>query len=390
MEQIAKTTLQTIMPSGDKVEIGDKNSLDFKPHLKLNRWGGECFIKVGLPVTEKSLPIIDGDKITWEGKDRHIIMYPLAPDKQMELGGYEYEVVLDKKPKTNKIIIDLQGQGLRFGYQPALTQQEIEEGCIRPENVVGSYVVKHATKGGMNSIYGKDYKAGIYGMIYRPKIVDARGDWVWGEQIIANDKQIITIPQEFLEYAHYPIRHVGGDTFGYTEVGASQVGAGNNAIFGYVYTGGAGTGVSMSVRVADSGSKFELALYLDSDDSLVDSTVEGTAPAVHDWITVNFNGSPALSAVVYKLCHNFEVNIAIRYNTVSSYTYYHDPQTYGTWPSTAVFNTYSQTYEYSLYCTYTPSVAGWAGGDVNGVAIAAIAKINGIALADITKVNGIS
>ncbi len=32
---------------------------------------------------------------------------------------------------------------------------------------------------------------------------------------------------------------------------------------------------------------------------------------------------------------------------------------------------------------------GWAGGDVNGVAIATIAKINGVALADITKVNGV-
>lgn len=34
-------------------------------------------------------------------------------------------------------------------------------------------------------------------------------------------------------------------------------------------------------------------------------------------------------------------------------------------------------------------VVGWAGGDVSGVAIAAIAKINGIPLADIAKVNGI-
>ena len=47
-------------------------------------------------------------------------------------------------------------------------------------------------------------------------------------------------------------------------------------------------------------------------------------------------------------------------------------------------------YTLSLYGTGTEAAAGWAGGDVNGVAIADIAKINGIALADITKVNGIS
>jgi len=38
----------------------------------------------------------------------------------------------------------------------------------------------------------------------------------------------------------------------------------------------------------------------------------------------------------------------------------------------------------------TGETAGWAGGDVNGVAIADIAKINGIALADIAKVNGVA
>ncbi|KKN62191.1 hypothetical protein LCGC14_0514700 [marine sediment metagenome] len=38
----------------------------------------------------------------------------------------------------------------------------------------------------------------------------------------------------------------------------------------------------------------------------------------------------------------------------------------------------------------TPPPIGWAGGDVNGVAIANIAKINGVALADITKVNGVA
>lgn len=42
----------------------------------------------------------------------------------------------------------------------------------------------------------------------------------------------------------------------------------------------------------------------------------------------------------------------------------------------------------TLYVEYTP--AGWAGGDVGGVAIATIAKINGVALADIEKVNGVA
>ena len=43
----------------------------------------------------------------------------------------------------------------------------------------------------------------------------------------------------------------------------------------------------------------------------------------------------------------------------------------------------------TLYVEFTP-VTGWAGGDVNGVAIATIAKINGVELADILKVNGVA
>ena len=39
---------------------------------------------------------------------------------------------------------------------------------------------------------------------------------------------------------------------------------------------------------------------------------------------------------------------------------------------------------------YATEAVGWAGGDVNGVAIATIAKINGVALADIVKVNGVA
>ena len=50
--------------------------------------------------------------------------------------------------------------------------------------------------------------------------------------------------------------------------------------------------------------------------------------------------------------------------------------------------TFLDNFGLSLFGTGT--TPGWAGGDVSGVAIAAIAKINGVALADITKVNGVA
>ena len=42
-----------------------------------------------------------------------------------------------------------------------------------------------------------------------------------------------------------------------------------------------------------------------------------------------------------------------------------------------------------LHIEYTAGAAGWAGGDVSGVALAAIAKINGVAKASIVRVNGV-
>ncbi|GAJ08535.1 unnamed protein product [marine sediment metagenome] len=39
-KQINPTTYEAELAGGAKVEIGDREAVDFKPHLKLNRWGG--------------------------------------------------------------------------------------------------------------------------------------------------------------------------------------------------------------------------------------------------------------------------------------------------------------------------------------------------------------
>ncbi len=358
IEQIASTTFQELMPTSDRVEIGDIDSVDFKPHLKLNRWNGECFIKVGLPITEKSLPIIDGNKITWEGRDKHILMYPLAPDKQMELGGYEYEIVFDKKPKSNKIIIDLQGQGLKFDYQPSLTQEEIEEGHIRPENVVGGYAVSHATKGGMVSSRGKNYKAGEAFFIYRPRIIDARGDWAWEEQFInpITGKQIITIPQEFLKYAHYPIRHVAGDTFGYTDVGGTGTPFGGGAFLGMPGTPSAGTAQSISLYCVDTGDNFKGVLILGADKTILANGVGNPAGIAFsaDWVISSFGIDPTLTNAEHFVGAVSDNLINIYYNSGTGNQRWFDATNSYATPTDPTDGSQSST-RYSIYCIYTPA-----------------------------------
>ena len=76
---INPTTYEVTLLSGDKVEIGDREAVDFKPHLKLKRWGEECFIKVGLPTTGKKSPIVEGDKVKRVEPNLEAHFYPLEP-----------------------------------------------------------------------------------------------------------------------------------------------------------------------------------------------------------------------------------------------------------------------------------------------------------------------
>lgn len=216
---INDTTFEVEMPSGDKVEMGDRESAHFKPSLKLNRWGGECFVKVGLPTTEKPAPIVEAGRVKWRGQKVETQLYPLKSTPINELGGFEFEIVLKEKPVSNQIVLDIQAQGLRFSYQPPLTQEEIDRGDIRPDNVVGSYAVYHATKKNNRYMTGKAFH------IYRPIVEDALGNKSWCSLHIdeyINPKNLtITVPQQFLDEAVYPVTI--DPTFGYTTIGVSTM-----------------------------------------------------------------------------------------------------------------------------------------------------------------------
>lgn len=259
------TTYQSALPFGDKVEIGDLSSIDFKPHLKLNRWGEECFIKVGLAGEVGASHILDGNKVKRSSPKVDAHFYPLEPTtviakdkdgndvefKQNELGGFEFEVILKEKPTTNKIVLNIETQGLKFYYQPELTPEEIAEGSFRPDNVIGSYAVYHATRTNMHrsKADAEKYKAGKAFHIYRPKITDAEGKWVWGELSLDEVAGTLTttIPQEFLDSAVYPVS-TGTTNFGYEIMGSTLVTL-ENRIYAISATGGVGTGISISAFI---------------------------------------------------------------------------------------------------------------------------------------------
>ena len=270
-----------------KAEVGDKAAKSFQPHLKLDRWDGECQLSVRLQHNETAPAVTtEGDKIKWKGKKTEAHFYHNG-SKVDEGGGYEFEVVLKEKPASNKLSFAIESKGLNFFYQPPLknlnpdgsTWEESGHGSIvtRPANACGSYAVYHKTRrNNFSKAGGKDYFTGKAFHIYRPRIEDAKGNWTWGELNIdeASGLLTVTIPQDFLDKAAYPVRHAAGLLFGYDHIGASNdYWAGNQAELLYSVAGdtapatpaasGTLTGLYLYCNIKAGTPEFDPALYSD-------------------------------------------------------------------------------------------------------------------------------
>jgi len=347
-----------------EVEVGDIKQPDFLPQMKLKRWDNEVNFSIRLKDTEYDKAIVNTsqDKITWDKGNTKIEFYDYLDDE----GGYKVVWYLKEKPATNKIEFTIQSKGLDFFYQPELTQKEKDEGCVRPENVVGSYAVYHKTKGVINNINGKEYKCGKFCHIYRPKIIDAEGKETWGILKIENGIYSVEIPQEFLDKAVYPIK--SNDTFGYDSQGDTVYGANTDSgradyITGTLYTSGnAGTLVSFSVytKYALSGlARLRLVMYSSDGSALRDYTAEIIPGANAAWMSENCNNS-------FSVVASTSYFLGIWQKSGDETTYYDSG-------GTGAYNsglTYSQTgsppssitnvsnwdnHLFSIYCTYTPT-----------------------------------
>ena len=172
----------------------------------------------------------------WEETDGRVDVECYCVDGigEQNVSGFEFEIILRERPASNVVEMAIEAEGLKFYYQPELTQEEIDEGAYRPEEVVGSYAVYHATCGQMHKKEDAEkYQTGKAFHIYRPKVYDANGNWIWGELNIDAEAGIlsITVDQQWLNNAVYPVRV--DPTFGYTEVGGASLSAIHPRIDGF-------------------------------------------------------------------------------------------------------------------------------------------------------------
>lgn len=136
-------------------------------------------------------------------------------------GGFKVDILLDKIPDSNIFCYTIAGaENYDFFYQPPLTAEEIAEGANRPPEIDGSYAVYHKTLAN-HRIGGENYATGKVMHIPRPQVwslldVDTK---VWADMQYDNGQLCVTVPQDFLDKAKYPVRV--DPTFGYTSIGAS-------------------------------------------------------------------------------------------------------------------------------------------------------------------------
>ena len=353
-----------------EVEVGDVHDPNFRPQVKIKRWDNEVNLSVRLQTDELGDVTVstEGDKIVWCKGDIEANFYEKEPNVLCPEGAYELEVILRKKPKTNKITFSLQSKGLAFHYQPPLTQQELDAGFERPEHIVGSYAVHHESKAGDWSLLGrKNYRAGKAFHIHRSGVRDALGRKIWATLHIDErvESLTITIDQGWLDSAAYPIS-IDPD-FGYEGSGGSTANLLSDVtqyIRGTSYTlSEDGIGASISASLMDWGGGDEIleyALYKTSDDTLVAVTGENTDGAEDGWVTLDIP-SPELTAQDYVLAARGEAAVrwqdfSIRFDSVSV-TRYFKSGIIASFPDPFDGTIGTASYKYFIYCTYTAAGA---------------------------------
>ena len=120
------------------------------------------------------------------GKRQHVY-------RRLDEGHFEYDIILPEYPGTCMFKIPLEcPRGLSF------FKQGKKYGHLMRPNALGSYAVYWKRK-------HNKYRTGKFCHIYRPKIIDATGRWIWGDLDWDGEALWITVDESWLKRARYPV-----------------------------------------------------------------------------------------------------------------------------------------------------------------------------------------
>ena len=372
--------------SGDLIEIGEQRHSPPQPYLKLNRWDGEVSLKVHIPYAIDGQKSLTNNRLRWVNHRYDVDFYPKEPEEIKELdpdgkyhtftindeGGVEFDITLKEKPESNVFTFPIETQGLKFYYQPPLHPEhptwadrdsDGKPDSFRPENVVGSYAVYHESKSGdYTQLGGKNYRAGKAFHIYRPKVNDTNGDWIWGEMNIDEKKGIlsVSVEQDWLDNAVYPV--VIDPDFGYKTSGSTSMQE-YNTIYGSSYNSGAcgaATVDSLTAYVWPDYTTIEVSF------AIYEKTGYGTGDRVGHTGDCYYDSGPhwqtfdVTEPTSPSITPNTDYWLLLWSKSPETNFFYYDEtggtgfkkdQPYGTWP--ASLSGSGRDYRFSIYCTYT-------------------------------------
>lgn len=293
-----RTEAKMLIRGVSSVELGDTRASQFLPQMKLLVWGNEANFSARLSDAKFDLGEIShiAEKTTWRRGLVEAAFYPTGE-------GYEFELILASRPISPTIEFSLQHKNMAFFFQPALTKEEERAGDYRPDDVVGSYAVYHASR------KGNEYGIGKAFHLYRPWAQDATGKRVWCDLAIDPklNRMTIALPVEFWRSAVYPV--LVDPTFGYTSAPATESAWTSNRLYGATGTpasSGTVTSIWVYARVTTGSGNVKPVLVLKSAKTIVSNGV-GNPGAVNTtsgaWRECTYTTGPSVTGgTAYYVC----------------------------------------------------------------------------------------
>jgi len=382
---IGNNSLEFAEKGGTVAQVGDAKEPSFYPQVKLMQWGNETnfSLRFSSGIDGASVENSSG-RILWTGKDGTKVH--LYETETVE--GFEFEFELPKKPLSNSFPMTIRSKGLSFIYNPEISDAQAQrlvdsasalfnagkidsavslaqaKRIIRPEEILDSWAAYHQSK------RGNAYKTGKAFHVYRPRAVDADGKSVWGSLALdlSGETALLTIPQEFLDSALYPVKI--DPTFGYTSIGGSWQEYTSDQCFGGKYMANATTqidsltfyarktypaGTTPQAKGAMWGGGTPPAAVLTNG---VAGTVSVTS-STGAWYTTTYSTKPSVSnGTAYRLgsiCNLNYSSMGIAYDGTMEIANnsYATPAAYSPFTS-------EPTFQPSIYATYTSRVKDFA------------------------------
>ena len=274
---------------GEDIFIGDEPDLNFKPKVKLKRWGDECSFDLELATGDVITPVIEDGKLKQKKPGDYEIILDVDEEGH---GEFKFDILLHNKWKDGFMVFQLNTEGLIRAYQPPLSEEQAKikvmtpgavtftdthaydiDGNVlhyRPERIVHSYVFQHESKcGDYTKLGGKNYATGQAFILYRPKATDDDGIEHWVEMELVGDNLSLNLNDDwFKNEAKYPIM-IDPD-IGYTPKGGTGGGTASNYMNGsYGAAVSDGTVDTIKAYLNDTDGDFKGVMVLESNLNII-------------------------------------------------------------------------------------------------------------------------